>query len=141
MHDKEDSFIAIKLPKNLKVFKSSSKSNHNPYDQLYAWAVDEAYGCELVDLLIEEDLLSYLSKKYEISITDFILTEEDNEVFYTLSKNWLKKKGFAMSDNHIVGQMGWICLQSEPRIIEKDNRPEWIRPGYLYMKKLELIGK
>jgi hypothetical protein len=129
----------VKLPPLSKL--RSRREKHDPYDKLYGLVAKQAFSEELVKLLYPEaNILELLSKKINLSVSDFWVCEEDYKKLRKLTEDWatvvLKKKyGFKPSKKMIQKELCWFDLDRSPAVFYKKDRPEWAKPGYVYVRE------
>jgi hypothetical protein len=129
----QSEFITIKLPR-ISYFASLGKVD--PYEKLYKWTAKKAFYNSLSNILFDskQHILYILSKEYGMSVSDFWICEEDDKKFDDLILKWAikhHKKTKAAAKRALV----MFKFDRGPATF-RDDRPAWVQPGYIYVRKL-----
>lgn len=118
--DMSKQFVKIPLP-NFSTFKSTKKST-SPYEMFHYWVAAQ---------------LPSKNKKKTIRVSASWLHPKDSKALMSKVKTWIKKC-YPHILYRLEKELGYHSLDLGPANWREDEVPEWVEPGFVYVKSKEL---
>jgi len=131
----EQDFIKIKLPRAS--YFSSLNKEKDPYDKMYAYAAKKAFHSSLYNILFDkkQHVLEILSKEFGMSVSDFWICKEDEKKLEKQVIQWIIK-AHKKTKRWAKQSLPMHNLSRGPAVFDEvHDRPEWVIPGYVYVRK------